>query len=61
MVAAAEAGLKTFDPAAALESLQQMRRILSLHNNAEVQIFLEALERLDGDDQRTLRENLEQL
>lgn len=61
MVAAANAGLKSLDTAAALKTLSQVRRLLAEHNGAEVKLFLEALERLDEDGQRLLLENLETL
>ncbi len=61
MVAAANAGAVPLDCEDALRILRKLKGALIHHNSAEVQLFLEALGRLDDEGQRLLRENLDRL
>lgn len=61
IMASAQEGDQPLDVDGTLKLLQLIQRVLSQHNHAEVQLFLEALERLDAEGQRQLRDNLDRL
>lgn len=61
MTAAVGAGLRELDLALCLELITNMRQTLREHNQRELKIFLQALEKMKPADREVLLENLRQL
>lgn len=61
MTAAAGAGLRELDLTLSQELISSMRQTLREHNQRELQIFLQALEKMNPTDRAVLLENLRQL
>jgi hemerythrin-like domain-containing protein len=61
MVAAAGAGLRELDLALSQELITNMRQTLKEHNQRELSIFLQALDKMNPTDRDVLLENLRQL
>lgn len=58
LVGAAESGAAPFDLARAQRLVRETTRLLAYHNQQEMAVFHEAMERLNDEDRRTLMDNL---
>jgi hemerythrin superfamily protein len=61
LIAAAREGQASLDVDEVLKLIQLIQGVLVQHNTAEIKVFLEALERLDPEGQRQLKDSLDRL
>lgn len=61
LVAAARSGHTTLDIAVCLELIADTKRVIHTHNKEEVDVFLSALDAMDGEDRKRLLDDLNRL